>query len=108
MSNVKVLKLLSGQEIITKVVNETSTELVVDSPLSLQAMRTGAGADSISIGLVPFSWAGLPHNIALNKTHVLCIMDPEPQLETQYLAGLAGITVPQPGQSATPKLTLVE
>lgn len=108
MADVKIVKFATGLEIIAKVVSDTSTELVVDSPLTLQAMRGASAADGISIGLVPFSWAGLPTNVALNKSHILCILVPEAQLETQYLAGLAGLSLPQAVAPDRPKLTLVE
>lgn len=108
MADVKVVKLATGLEIIAKVVTETPTELVVDSPLALQVMRSGSGADGISVGLVPFSWAGVPTNVALTKAHILCVLQPESQLETQYLAGLAGLSVPQAPMPERPKLTLVD
>lgn len=107
MADVKVVKLANGLEIIAKVVSESETEIVVDSPLTLQAMRDGASG--ISVGLVPFSWAGIASNVVLSKTHILCVMLPEPQIQTQYLAGLAGISLPQPNTGTErPKLTLVE
>lgn len=108
MADVKVVKLASGLEIIAKVVTETPTELVVDAPLALQVMRSSNNAEGISVGLVPFSWAGIPTNVALSKAHILCVLVPESQLETQYLAGLAGLSVPQSVSPERPKLTLVE
>lgn len=105
---VKVIKFANNQEIIAKVVSGAepftdTTPLVVQSPLSLQPLRTGES--SLSIGLMPFSWGGdnqVP--IALNPAHILCVMVPESELQSQYLAALAGISVPQ---RSTPKLTLV-
>lgn len=108
MADVKVVKLATGLEIIAKVVTETPTELVVDSPLALQVMRSGNSVEALNVGLVPFSWAGIPSNVALAKAHILCVLKPESQLETQYLAGLAGLSVPQSIESERPKLTLVE
>lgn len=108
-TKVQIIKFATGLEIIAKVVNSTPTELVVDSPLILQAVRSGASAEAINIGLVPFSWGGIPTNVALSKHHILCVLDAESQLETQYLAGLAGLSVPTAGSSVErPKLTLVE
>lgn len=108
MADVKIIKFATGLEIIAKVLTETATELVVDAPLALQAMRGTNATEGISIGLVPFSWAGVPTNVALAKTHILCVLVPESQLETQYLAGLAGLSVPQSPMPERPKLTLVE
>lgn len=101
MSNVKIIKFLSGQEIIGKVMSDDDINgVVVESPLTIQPMKQG---DQFSLGLMPFSWAGSAKSVNLNPSHVLCTMDAEPDLETQYLSGLAGLT-PPPSR----KLTLVE
>lgn len=102
---VKIIKLISLQEVIARVVTETELELHVESPLAIQPMRTGE--TSMSLGLVPFSWAGNnKETITLNKAHILCVMNPEEDLKTQYIAALSGIALPNGG--ATPKLTLTE
>jgi hypothetical protein len=104
MADVKIVKLSNSQEIIAKIMSSDDQTINVESPLVLQPMRSSE--TSLSIGMVPFTWAGRPDSwIGLNKSHVLCIMEPEEELKTQYLAGLSGITLPQrsPG-----KLTLVE
>lgn len=104
MSTVKLFKLVSGQEIIAKVVHQDEQMVVVESPLSIQPMRSGES--TLSIGLMPFSWAGNPNMpVSINAQHILCFLEPEEGLKTQYLAGLAGLSVPS---ASTPKLTLVE
>jgi hypothetical protein len=100
-NTVKIIKFVSNQEIIAKVVTASKTEIIVDAPLSVQPMRTGD--QSLSIGLMPFTWAGSnKESISLNRAHVLCVMSPEEDLQTQYLAALSGITL----ASTTPKITL--
>lgn len=101
---VKVIKFMNNQEIIAKVVSDKDAQFVVQSPLILQPLRTGESA--MSIGLMPFSWGGdSKESIALNVQHILCVMNPEQELQSQYLAALSGITIPQ---RSTPKLTLVD
>lgn len=105
MSEVKIIKFLSSQEIIAKIVETTATEIVVQSPLAIQPIRSGES--SMSLGLMPFTWAGNNNDsIALNKAHVLCVMEAEAELRTQYLAALSGIAIPS-ASPKTPKLTLV-
>lgn len=106
MNNVKIIKLVSTQELICKVMQETDTELHIASPLIIQPMRSGES--SLSIGLMPFTWAGDVRDskwIAISKAHVLCVLDAEEGLQTQYLAGLSGLSLPQ---QSSPRLSLVE
>ena len=104
MSDVKIVKFLSDREIIAKIVDDGKSTITVQSPLAIQPLRSGES--SMALGMMPFTWAGSPREpITLNRDHILCIMTPESELETQYLAALSGITLPQ---SATPKITLTE
>jgi hypothetical protein len=105
MGTVKIIKFVSSQEVIARVIEESSTEIIVESPLTIQPLRSGE--TSMAIGLMPFTWAGdNKDTVALNRAHVLCVMNPEDELKTQYLAALAGLTIPN--GAATPKLTLTE
>lgn len=107
MSDVKIVKLMSGQEIIAKVIAETDQELSLASPLTIQPMRSSE--TTLSVGLMPFTWAGVcDSGVSINKQHVLCIMPPEDGLKTQYLAGLAGLTVSNVTSGVGTKLTLVD
>jgi hypothetical protein len=104
MSHVKIVKFLSDREIIAKIVDEGKTTITVQSPLAIQPMRSGEA--SMALGMMPFTWAGSNREpITLNRDHILCIMTPESDLETQYLAALSGIALPQ-GPSS--KITLTE
>lgn len=105
MSMVKIIKFVGSQEVIARVIEENTIEIIVESPLSIQPLRSGE--TSMAIGLMPFTWAGnSKESIALSRAHVLCVMNPEDELKTQYLAALSGITIPN--GAATPKLTLTE
>lgn len=104
MSNVKIIKFLSDREIIAKIMDDGKNTVTVQSPLAIQPLRSGES--SMSLGMMPFTWAGSNHEpITLNRDHILCIMTPESELETQYLAALSGIALPQGGTS---KITLTE
>lgn len=102
MSDVKIVKLVSGQEILGKVVSQTANHIVVQSPLTVQPMRGQGGADSVTLGLLPFSWGGVSNSVELGMEHVLCVLEAEANLSTQYLADLAGLSVPP----RTPQITL--
>jgi len=103
-ANVKVIKLLSDREIIAKVVSTSNQTVTIQSPLALQPLRSGES--SMALGMMPFTWGGNNREpITLNRDHILCIMTPESELETQYLAALSGISLPS---SPISKITLTE
>lgn len=95
MSNVKIVKFMSGQEVIAKLIDVDASDvlLTLKSPLTLQPMRDG---DSMRVGLLPFSWGAVADTVQIAASQVLCIMDAEDGLAAQYLAGLAGVTMAEP------------
>lgn len=101
MSNVKVVKFVSGQEVISKVIDDNGNNLVLESPLTVQTMRTPEG---LGIGLVPFSFASSAKQVVINRANILCVLEAEEQLASQYLAGLAGLTLS--GTDGLPRVTL--
>lgn len=113
MSQVAVLKLSNGQELITKIHSMSSEgDYFVSSPLLVVAMRDGSG--NFRIELAPFSWVGNTEtSFKIGHEHVVCQLQAESQMESQYLAGLAGLSLPgtptpaAPASSA-PRLMLVE
>lgn len=110
---VEVIKLSNGQEIIAKSIGtDSDSQIFVSSPLLVVPMRDNAG--NFRIELAPFSWIGnTDAPIALSRQHVVCRLSADSQMESQYLAGLAGIALPSSGAApappaSTPRLTLVE
>lgn len=102
MSEVKIviIKIVSGQEVLGKLVSESDDYIVVNSPVTIQPTRDAKG--DITVGILPFSWGGVANSVILSKQNILCILDAEDKLALQYSAGLAGLTVP----TNTPKITL--
>lgn len=103
MSEVKIVKFVYGAEVIAKV-TDFDNSVTLQSPLSLQPIQR---QDSMSLAMMPFTWAGETTNgIVIDKHHILCIMDCEDGLKSSYLANLAGLTIPS--QTASPRLTLTD
>lgn len=106
MSSVKVIKFLSGQEIIAKVALLTAEEAHVEFPLTLQVMKGGDPRQpQVQVALLPFSWGSRCEKVELTRDHILCMLDPEEDLARQYVQATSGIIVPE---TPSPRLTLVE
>lgn len=104
MSEVKIVKFVYGAEVIAKVSELDERTVMLQSPLSLQPIQR---QDSMSLAMMPFTWAGETSNgVAIERRHILCIMDCEDGLKSSYLANLAGLTIPS--QTASPRITLTD
>jgi hypothetical protein len=79
------LKLSSGEEIIAKLEEETSTGYKVSKPLVLSMNNQG-------MGMVPFMFtANAEKDITLNKTAVAAITTCDKMFADQYIQGTTGI-----------------
>lgn len=100
MSEVKVFKLSNGAECIAKVIS-SGAEWVIDSPVTLQPIRQ---QNELAVGLIPFSFGGKNNEqVVLSNRNILCVLNPDPNIEAQYRIAISGLVLPTEG----PKLTLV-
>lgn len=92
MLNIRLLKLINGEEILGKVVDETDTQIVVDKPVIIMLAPGQNGNISVQMGHY------CPHTeekIAFNKQHVVFNVEPKTDLLNGYNSAFgSGIVVP--------------
>lgn len=106
MSEVKIFKLSSGQEVIAKVLdNGDSSSVLVESPVTLQPMRGPDGG--LNVGMIPFSFgAKNGAQVVLQRSGILATLTADPDIESHYLSAISGLVLPEGSTSAGPKITL--
>lgn len=81
------MKLITGEEIITKLVEETSTEFKVSKPLVLSVGQQG-------MGMIPMMFTVDPEkDLKILKSSVVVISNTDKQFANQYLQGTTGIAM---------------
>ena len=90
MSNVIVLKLISGEEVLAKEIRTEETELIVESPLVVQIMPAKEG---YGIGLVPYMHSKTIGEFALKLDKIVCKASPDSGVEKGYLQQVSGIAL---------------
>ena len=91
-NDVKVLKLINGEEIITRMEESSDGLLILEEPRVLQQMPPNA-AGQMGIGLVPWSIAAKLDKVTLDNKHVMVILEPKRDMENNYLSGITGLTL---------------
>jgi hypothetical protein len=90
-NKVKVLKLVSGEEIITTIIEEWP-QLRLDSPMMIQALDEGPfggglksrNESGVSMVMLPWSFTGNTENVIINSDHVLAILEALPETVEEY------------------------
>ena len=81
MSKVKVFKLINGEELISEVVNATSSSYELKNPATIMLQQTANG--QMGVGIAPY----MPYangNVTLNWTAVAAEANPEQNMINEY------------------------
>lgn len=98
MANVKLIKLLTGEDIIADVVEDAdtlSTEVVVKNPVRVVMIPSRVDPEKPQIGLAPWAQFSDDKQFTLDKFHIVTIMTPIKEILTHYNSLFGGIVVPQ-------------
>ena len=91
---IKIVRFISGEEIITTVVNQNDKKILVEKSLVMMYKPSGEG--QISIGFGPF----MPYSegqVALSVSAVAAIADPMEKIVEEYNRIFSPIIQPSPG-----------
>ena len=93
-NNVKILKLITGEEILARVSNDLSNGdglITLNKPMVLQAVPGQSG--QVGFALVPWFMSGKNESITISMDHVISQDDPKDKSEKNYLAAVTGLTL---------------
>lgn len=92
---IRVFKLSTGEEVITRVTGEDDKEFVVDKPLQMAMGQRG-------LQFAPFMMMADPDKkLGLRKDKIVADGDPAKEIESQYESITTGIALPQKGSIIT-------
>jgi len=81
------IKTSAGEEIISRLVEETDTTVKVHKPMAIMATQQG-------IGLGPFAFTiGQDVDVVLNKSVILMIAKTEKEMASQYTQNTTGLAI---------------
>jgi len=90
MNEIKLIRLISGHEVLAKVVDSTPGILVLNQPVALVYQQSGPG--QMSVGFAPF----MPYaegDIPLERAVIAAIATPKDQMNKEYVRATSGIVI---------------
>ena len=93
MSEIKIVRLQSGEEVMGKVVESDSGVTITDPAILLPA------GDN-RIGLAPFMPYAAFTELTLKDRHIMFVLDPIEEFANQYTQAVSGLTIPSAAESA--------
>ena len=92
-NDVKVLKLITGEEVIARVSEERSNLLILEKPMTLQMIPPNTSTGQMGFAMVPWMKAAKNDKTTISIEHVLVTDEASKQTETNYLQVITGLSL---------------
>ena len=93
VNDVKVLKLITGEEVIARVSEEHNDLLTLEKPMTLQMIPSPTSTGQVGFALVPWMKAAKNNKATISIDHVLVTDEASDQTEKNYLQVITGLTL---------------
>ena len=92
-NDVKVLKLITGEEVIARVSEERSDLITLDKPMTLQMLPPNTSTGQVGFAMVPWIKAAKNDKVTISIDHVLVTDEASDQTEKNYLQVVTGLSL---------------
>ena len=92
-NDVKVLKLITGEEVIARVSEERSNLLTLEKPMTLQMIPSTTSTGQVGFAMVPWMKAAKNDKITISIEHILVTDEASDQTEKNYLQVITGLSL---------------
>ena len=92
-NDVKVLKLITGEEVIARVSEERSDLITLEKPMTLQMIPPTTSTGQVGFALVPWIKAAKNDKTTISIEHILVTDEASDQTEKNYLQVITGLTL---------------
>ena len=92
VNDVKVLKLITGEEVIARITEEENNLIILKNPMTLQ-MLPPTSTGQVGFALVPWMKAAKNDNMTISIEHVLVTDEASDQTEKNYLQVVTGLSL---------------
>lgn len=93
-ANLKLMKMISGDELLAEVTNETDTHVSIKNAVRVVVMPSKANPQTPTVGFAPWADFSEDKQFTIHKAHVIVMMKPVQEFVNQYNAMFGGIVAP--------------
>ena len=94
-NDVKVLKLITGEEVITRVTEEENNYslITLEKPMTLQMIPPTTSTGQVGFALVPWMKAAKNEKITISTEHIIAEDEASEQTQKNYLQVVTGLSL---------------
>ena len=92
-NGVKVLKLITGEEVIARVTEEKNNLIFLEKPMILQMLAPNTTTGQVGFALIPWMKAAKNEKISISTEHIIAEDEASEQTEKNYLQVVTGLSL---------------
>jgi hypothetical protein len=93
-NNVKVLKLITGEEVIARINEEKNVDLVsLEKPMILQMLPPTSSTGQVGFAMIPWMPAAKNEKVSILIEHIIAEDEASDQTEKNYLQVVTGLSL---------------
>jgi hypothetical protein len=93
-SNIKIVKLINGQELLGEIVTETDSNITIKNPVRVLTVPSKTSPNMPTVGFAPWAEWSEEKDFTIHKAHVIVTMKPIQEFVNQYNSMFGGIVAP--------------
>jgi hypothetical protein len=93
-TNVQILKMIGGDELLAEIVAQTETHYTVKNPVRVVVMPSKANPQQPTVGFAPWAEFSEEKQFTIHRAHVIVTMKPVQEFVNQYNSMFGGIVAP--------------
>jgi hypothetical protein len=93
-ANLKLIRLISGEELMSEVLNENDTTIDIKNPVRVVLMPSKTDPKTPTVGFAPWFDFSEQKEFTLHKAHVIVTSKPVQEFINQYNSMFGGIIAP--------------
>ena len=91
-NDVKVLKLITGEELIARVIEEKNNLITLEKPMTLQMLPPNT-TGQMGFAMVPWMKAAKNEKVTISTEHIIAEDEASEQTEKNYLQLVTGLSL---------------
>ena len=92
-NDVKVLKLITGEELIARVIEEKNNLITLEKPMIMQMLAPNTTTGQIGFAMVPWMKAAKNEKVIISTEHIIAEDEGSEQTQKNYLQLVTGLSL---------------
>ena len=92
-NDVKVLKLITGEEVIARITEEKNNLISLEKPMILQMLAPNTSTGQVGFALIPWMKAAKNEKVTISTEHIIAEDEGSEQTQKNYLQLVTGLSL---------------